>query len=68
MTKVTDMIPGVSLAASIERLLAEDIPSCDKELSVKLFNATVEQDELQAAWGHLSSVYRAAYKYWLSGV
>lgn len=68
MTKVADMIPvdGRDLAASIERMLGENIPSCDKELSMKLFDSIVDKKELLQAWGHLSSLHRAAYKYWVS--
>ncbi len=68
MVSTTDMLdPGRALAASIERMLEEDIPSCDKELSIQSFARSVDQEELLQAWGHLSSVHRAAYKYWSSG-
>lgn len=60
------MLPGQSLAAAIERLLEEDIPACDKELSVQSFARTIDQEDLLQAWGHLSSLHRAAYKYWTS--
>ena len=68
MTQVADMLPGLALAASIRRLLEEDIPSVDKELSVQSFNRTVDPEELTLAWGYLESHYRAAYKYWCSRV
>lgn len=66
MVLVSDMIPGKSLAAAIERLLEEDLAPQDKELSVQLFDATVDKEELLLAWGYLDSLHRAAYKYWSS--
>ena len=55
------------LAAAIESLLDENIPACDKQLSIQSFDRAVNQRELYKAWSYLGSRYRAQYKYWLTG-
>lgn len=68
MAKVADMLPpdGREMARAIERLLGEPLSIVEKERSLQLFAATVPTDQLLAAWEHLSSKDRAAYKYWTS--